>query len=37
MDPFAHVFAGELVLEVLDTEYHKVDGDSDVRNRYDEI
>jgi hypothetical protein len=37
MDPFAHVFEGELVLDVLDTEYYKIDGDSDTRRRYDEI
>lgn len=37
MDEFAHVFAGEPDLGVLDTEYHKVDGDSDTRGKYDEI
>lgn len=36
MDPFAHVFAGSVQIEVMD-EYHKTPGDSDVRNKYDEI
>lgn len=37
MDEFAEVFVGDQVLTVMDHEYHKVDGDSDVRNKYDEI
>lgn len=37
MDPFADVFEGAPVLGVLDTEYHKIDGDSDTRGKYDEI
>jgi hypothetical protein len=36
-DVFAHIFDGEQVLEVSDSEYYKVDGDSDTRRKYDEI
>lgn len=36
VDQFAHVFVGPVQLEVMD-EYHKTSGDSDVRNKYDEI
>jgi len=36
-DTFDHVFDGEQVLEVADSEYYKVDGDSDTRRKYDEI
>jgi hypothetical protein len=36
-DAFAHVFDGEQILEASDSEYYKVDGDSDTRRKYDEI
>ena len=36
-DTFAHVFDGEQILDVSDSEYYKVDGDSDTRRKYDEI
>jgi hypothetical protein len=35
-DEFAHVFVGAVELELVG-EYHKTAGDSDVRNKYDEI
>lgn len=36
-DSYSDVFEGELVLELADPDYSKVDGDSDTRKKYDEI
>lgn len=34
---FNDAFEGDVILKVAESEYFKVEGDSDTRNKYDEI